>query len=408
MLPVFVRLEDLFATIHSLQRGPFPHRASVDTFGECRWLAGARVQDLQWSKPMDSPGGTSVMRCETLSPQLFLMLPGMRPPWKHLALSLVTQSGTVAALLAIAALAPGWTVRTRRDSPAHKVLSQGLIAGAIRLTMAPSFPVSPASPGPPAHLAPQTIPIRSGTSTRPRATPQARDAPATPKLELAAQPMPPLLPAPAILPKPWIQANVFSNGIAEARPRPSTGKSVETGDFGNPGKLEARSSRGKAVAIARLEGFDPASGSGPGRSVVGQPALPGSFAAEAVVRSEAPLDSRALVHPAGFGVAETENRTAAKAQPGEIARTLPAEIISKPVPVYPEEARRLGIEGEVWLEVRFESTGRLQVVRVVRGLGHGLDEAAIQAAQQIRFKPARRDGQPADSTGVLHISFQIA
>jgi TonB family protein len=356
---------------------------------------------------MDSPGGTSVMRSEILSPPLFSMLPGMRPPWKHLALSLVTQGGTVAALLAIAALAPGRMVRTRRDSPAQKVLTQGLIAGAIRVTLAPSFPVSPASPGPPAQLAPQTIPIRTRTSTRPRATLQAQDAPATPKLELAAQLMPPL-PVPAILPKQWSQANVFSNGIAEALPRPPTGKSVETGDFGDPGKLEARSSRGKPVAIARLEGFDLASGSGPGRSAVGQPARPGSFAAEAVVRSEAPLDSRALVHPAGFGVAETENRTPAKARPGEIARTLPAEIISKPVPVYPEEARRLGIEGEVWLEVRFESTGRLQVVRVVRGLGHGLDEAAIQAAQQIRFKPARRDGQPADSTGVLHISFQIA
>jgi len=48
------------------------------------------------------------------------------------------------------------------------------------------------------------------------------------------------------------------------------------------------------------------------------------------------------------------------------------------------------------------------VVRVIRGLGHGLDEAAVQAAQQIHFKPALQDGQPADSTAVLHIVFQLA
>jgi len=48
------------------------------------------------------------------------------------------------------------------------------------------------------------------------------------------------------------------------------------------------------------------------------------------------------------------------------------------------------------------------VGRIVRGLGHGLDEAAVRAAQQIRFKPARRDGQPVDFPAVVHIVFQLA
>ena len=69
--------------------------------------------------------------------------------------------------------------------------------------------------------------------------------------------------------------------------------------------------------------------------------------------------------------------------------------------------KKLHIEGEVLLEVVFESSGKLHVVRVVRGLGHGLDEAAIQAAEQIHFKPALHDGQPADSNAVLHILFQL-
>jgi len=86
----------------------------------------------------------------------------------------------------------------------------------------------------------------------------------------------------------------------------------------------------------------------------------------------------------------------------------PAEILSKPTPNYTEEARAKRIEGEVLLEVIFEATGRLRVLRVVKGLGHGLDDSAVRAAEQIRFKPALRDGQPSDSTAVVHIIFQLA
>jgi hypothetical protein len=50
----------------------------------------------------------------------------------------------------------------------------------------------------------------------------------------------------------------------------------------------------------------------------------------------------------------------------------------------------------------------LRVLRVVRGLGHGLDDSAVRAAEQIRFKPALKDGQPSDSTAVVHIIFQLA
>jgi TonB family protein len=66
------------------------------------------------------------------------------------------------------------------------------------------------------------------------------------------------------------------------------------------------------------------------------------------------------------------------------------------------------IEGEVLLEVVFESGGKVRVNKVIRGLGHGLDEAAVHAAEEIHFKPAMRDGQPSDSTAVLHIVFQLA
>jgi len=88
--------------------------------------------------------------------------------------------------------------------------------------------------------------------------------------------------------------------------------------------------------------------------------------------------------------------------------TTPVEITYKPNPVYTEEARQLKLEGEVLLEVMFGANGQLRVNRVVRGMGHGLDEAALAAANKMRFKPALRNGVPVDSTAIVHVVFQLA
>jgi Gram-negative bacterial TonB protein C-terminal len=44
---------------------------------------------------------------------------------------------------------------------------------------------------------------------------------------------------------------------------------------------------------------------------------------------------------------------------------------------------------------------------MVHGLGHGLDESAVRAAEKIQFKPALKDGQPTDFEAMLHIVFQL-
>ena len=54
------------------------------------------------------------------------------------------------------------------------------------------------------------------------------------------------------------------------------------------------------------------------------------------------------------------------------------------------------------------SGGEVHVNRVVKGLGHGLDESAIQAAEQIKYKPAMSNGHPVDFPAVIHIVFQMA
>ena len=85
----------------------------------------------------------------------------------------------------------------------------------------------------------------------------------------------------------------------------------------------------------------------------------------------------------------------------------PVEILEKPHPEYTAEGRSLKIEGDVVLDVVFLANGSIQVLRVFSGLGHGLDEAAIRAAQQIKFKPAKRNGQSVDSPGRLYIEFRL-
>jgi TonB family protein len=90
------------------------------------------------------------------------------------------------------------------------------------------------------------------------------------------------------------------------------------------------------------------------------------------------------------------------------AQTTPIVILSKPLPQYTAEARAARIQGDVTLEVRFTADGRVEVLRVVRGLGHGLDEQAEQAASRIRFKPATRDGKAVDQVSIIRITFELA
>jgi TonB family protein len=110
----------------------------------------------------------------------------------------------------------------------------------------------------------------------------------------------------------------------------------------------------------------------------------------------------------GFGSEQVVHGGPKIAQADSGPATSSVEITFKPQPVYTDEARGLKLEGEVLLEVMFSANGIPHVNRVVRGLGHGLDEAAIAAANKMRFKPALRMGQPVDSTAIVHVTFQIA
>jgi TonB family protein len=111
------------------------------------------------------------------------------------------------------------------------------------------------------------------------------------------------------------------------------------------------------------------------------------------------------VRTAGF-----DQRTSAPAPSAAATKPIdrPVEIVFKPTPEYTDEARSARIEGTVSLELEFTAAGDVRVLRVVRGLGHGLDEAAQRAAVRIRFKPAQSEDRPVDSRATVHITFRLS
>ncbi len=190
---------------------------------------------------------------------------------------------------------------------------------------------------------------------------------------------------------------------------------VQTGGFGDPNGLKPSDTgkpNGKLVA-AVAGGFDMPVGPGQGNGSGGAKGIKGTVASADFgngVATGGNGDGRRSgrgVQTSGFGSQEIAQNTA-HVQRVDAPSSTSVEITYKPNPAYTEEARNLKLEGEVLLEVQFLANGTLHVNRVVRGLGHGLDENAIAAANKMRFKPAARNGQPTDSTAVVHVVFQMA
>lgn len=186
---------------------------------------------------------------------------------------------------------------------------------------------------------------------------------------------------------------------------------VQTGGFGDPNGLLGTGKQAAKLYAAQAGGFDMPVGAGQGNGSRGAKGIKGTVASADFGSGIATgkTDSHGGgISTGGFGSEQVVQGGPKLAQLEAGPATTPVEIISKPQPVYTDEARSLRLEGEVLLEVLFGANGTLHVNRVVRGLGHGLDDAAVAAANKMRFKPALRMGVPVDSTAVVHVIFQMA
>lgn len=194
-------------------------------------------------------------------------------------------------------------------------------------------------------------------------------------------------------------------------------RQVQTGGFGDPNGVPVNNnSAGKGPVIAKVGSFDLPSGPGSGNGTGGDKGARGTVASAGFGSGIAgPGDGGTgtrgdgKVRSTNFGNAVPAPSDGPKRQAATTpSKDTPVSLLSKPAPSYTLEARQRKIEGDVELEVEFTATGQVRVLRVVQGLGYGLDESAVKAAEKIRFAPARRDGQAIDSQGRLRIVFRLS
>jgi TonB family protein len=187
---------------------------------------------------------------------------------------------------------------------------------------------------------------------------------------------------------------------------------VQTGGFGDPDGVAANGKTNRAANIAVKGSFDLPPGPGTGNGTGGSKGAKGVIASTGFgngVATGSPGGSgQRSVQQGGFADEHAVAAGPKVKQASVVSKTTPVEIISKPKPAYTDEARTKKIEGEVSLQVVFTASGEVKVQRVVQGLGYGLDDSAQAAARQIRFRPAQQDGQPVDSTAIVHIVFELA
>jgi TonB family protein len=214
-------------------------------------------------------------------------------------------------------------------------------------------------------------------------------------------------------PKADVKVGDLSSGSAAPATVKAPVDKVQTGGFGDPNGIPGKGDPNHATNVNRQGSPALPPGEGFGNGTGGKEGIRGTVASSGFGNGTAVEPSgnggkKGSVVASGFGNAtDTTDAPKKKAGPTGPADMAP-DITEKPRPEYTAEGRSLKIEGDVRIDLVFLANGTVQVNRVVSGLGHGLDEAAVRAAKQIKFKPAKREGQPVDFPAIVRIEFRLA
>ena len=212
-------------------------------------------------------------------------------------------------------------------------------------------------------------------------------------------------------PKEDVKLNNMGSGSAAPATVKAPVEKVQTGGFGAVDGIPGKGDPSKSTTVNRLGSPALPGGPGYGNGTGGDKGIRGTVASTGFGNGTAnPPPSggkRGSVQTSGFGDQAAADAPKKKAASTEGATT-PVNILDKPKPEYTADGRSMKLEGDVVIDMVFLANGTVQVNRVVSGLGHGLDEAASRAAQQIKFKPAKRDGQPVDFPARVRIEFRLA
>lgn len=339
-----------------------------------------------------------------------------KPRWSALSVSFVVQA------IGIALLIHCWAAKPRLAVEAEKVFTYtALAADAPTAHPVPQQKALKRTPAPRPDLdhlfearlrAPARIPASAPSPKE--EFPEFR-MPMKQHVELASLPQ-----TPVAKPVPAVQTGSFSSGSSAAPTvKNVVASKVQTGGFGDPNGIKGVGKGDGKLVAAAAGSFDLPGGPGYGNGTGGKRGVRGTVASAGFGNGVATSNpgnvvggtmARGAIQQAGFGDSRAmeQARTVRNVTAPTESKTVPVQILSKPSPAYTAEARALRLEGDVVLEVLFTASGEARVTRIARGLGHGLDESAARAVAQIKFHPAKRDGQLVDSASLIHVVFQLA
>jgi TonB family protein len=354
-------------------------------------------------------------------PARLALLPEAKPNWHRVGFSAAVQLTILAFFILIPMLYP---------EQMKTAIQYSYTAIAQPVTM---VPVAPPPPPPPKIKAvvPKVAPPPTPVET-PKLNPQqphifanlVKPKPLQPKVEKVEVKEPDMTPkfeAAKIdvkengpkRPKEDVKLNNMNTGSAAPATVVAPVEKVQTGGFGDPNGVAGKGDPKHATNVARLGSPALPGGEGYGNGTGGKEGIRGTVASTGFGNGTAnPPPSgggkKGTVVAGGFAATDTStDAPKKKAGPGGPADA-PPEILDKPKPEYTAEGRSLKIEGDVRIDVVFLANGTIQINRLVSGLGHGLDESATRAAQQIKFKPAKRQNEPVDYPAVIRIEFRLA
>jgi periplasmic protein TonB len=99
--------------------------------------------------------------------------------------------------------------------------------------------------------------------------------------------------------------------------------------------------------------------------------------------------------------------TAVTLLPQEISHYTGPRVIQKADPEYTPEALEARLVGAVTLSVVIDAEGNPTEIKMIKGLGKGLDEKAVECLQKWRFKPGTRFGEPVSTKATVEIEFRL-
>jgi TonB family protein len=345
----------------------------------------------------------------------FSLLPNTKPRMSALGMSLVIQIVLAAFLVTAPLLFPKQLIPRAvymvtsiagppLDIPAPPPPKPPAVA---RVKVQPPPPVEKPAPKP--DLAKFFAPRIEAPKVKPRQVvaelPKVNETFQPVKVEMASnQPARPREP---------VKTGVMTGGSSAVPTIEKPVEKVQTGGFGDTNGVAGPNDPSKRANIGQFGNPALPPGPGYGNGTGGANGARGVVASTGFGNGVAipPTSGRrsGTVQSTGFSDQNSQVIEAPKKKVDDGPAVESVVILAKPKPVYSAEALKLNIEGEVLLDVIFPASGgEVHVNRVVKGLGHGLDESAIQAAQQIKFKPALSNGHPVDFPAVVHIVFQMA